>query len=291
MRARARDDRQREHRRLSEPRAARPGRRHPSRAARPRTRRCGRCRASQPPRPAPPPARRTARRAEAITRTSSGAPEPAARESAAGQFGVRRSSSTSTASGFCPRSAGAGSGAVAAPSAEFEHGAAHRESHEIGVRARAGCRDLAHIDLHALPHTLAGGDRVRERDRERAAVRLVRGVRPVALVFHLEHVAVERDRHLRPGVQPRQLRDVEHRLIGADRAREATPPRSCRRCASPAAPRPRAGADAAPRVPCGSWRTRAPTPGRRSPRDGCRGPRCGRPRGSSSRAPPSARAA
>ena len=47
---------------------------------------------------------------QAGTRTSSGAPVLAARESAAAQFGVRRSSSTSTASGFGPRSPGAGSG-------------------------------------------------------------------------------------------------------------------------------------------------------------------------------------
>ena len=93
---------------------------------------------------------------------------------------------------------GAGSGPVAAPSDDLGHRAADLEAHEIRVRRLDRRRRFLHADPHALAHPLVGGDRIGEREGERATVGLVGGIRPVPLIFHLEHVALESHRHVEP---------------------------------------------------------------------------------------------
>ena len=106
---------------------------------------------------------------------------------------------------------------------------------------------------------------VRERQRERAAVRLERGIRPVALVFHLEHVAGEGDGCLDPVVRPLQCGDVEHRLVRADRAREPRLLDASVGVRHPRARHPRPGTGAARPGRCGSSGSPRPRRHRRSP--------------------------
>ena len=77
------------------------------------------------------------------------------------------------------------------------------------------------VEPRRLLERLALGQRIREGQRQRPAVRLVRGVRPVALVLHLEHVARQREARLAAGEAPVEPRDLERGLVRADLYREA----------------------------------------------------------------------
>ena len=77
-------------------------------------------------------------------------------------------------------------------------------------------RSPRHRDVDRLHDALTRGEGVGEGQRERAAVGLVRGIRPVALILHLEHVAGEPHIDLESVVRPRQAGDVEGGLMWAD---------------------------------------------------------------------------
>src|SRR5699024_10630273 len=67
-----------------------------------------------------------------------------------------------------------------------------------------------------LPDVLLGHERVRERLVQRAVVRLVRGVGPVALILHLEYIPSEIGPEKPRTIAPGERGDVACGLMRAD---------------------------------------------------------------------------
>ena len=89
-----------------------------------------------------------------------------------------------------------------------------------GREAGAGAR--RHREHDALPELLSRPQRVGPGQRQRAHIGLVGGVGPVALVLHLEGVALHAAGHLEAGRElVGQRPQVHHGLDGVDQVREA----------------------------------------------------------------------